>query len=140
MTKACPVPDPAELTVYYDGGCPLCRAEIDHYRRSRGAERLAFVDVARDPAGEGAPIGPDLDRATALRRFHVRGRDGRLTDGAAAFARIWLALPGWRWLGRILSVRVFGRRPLLVPAEIAYRLSLPLRPFLARTLRLLRLI
>ncbi len=140
MTKACPVPDPAELTVYYDGGCPLCRAEIDHYRRSRGAERLAFVDVARDPAGEGAPIGPDLDRATALRRFHVRGRDGRLTDGAAAFARIWLALPGWRWLGRILSVRVFGRRPLLVPAEIAYRLSLPLRPFLARTLRRLRLI
>ena len=140
MTKACPVPDPAELTVYYDGGCPLCRAEIDHYRRSRGAERLAFVDVARDPAGESASIGPDLDRATALRRFHVRGRDGRLTDGAAAFARIWLALPGWRWLGRILSVRVFGRRPLLVPAEIAYRLSLPLRPFLARTLRRLRLI
>lgn len=133
---ACP-PDKADLTVYYDGGCPLCRAEIGHYRKSRGAERLAFVDVS----GEGAAaLGPDLDRATALARFHVRGRDEKLTDGAAAFTRIWLALPGWRWLGRLLSVRMFGRRPLLVPAEAVYRLSLPLRPFLARTLRRLRLI
>lgn len=141
MTKTCPPPssaqDPADLTVYYDGGCPLCRAEIGHYRRSGGAGRLAFVDVS----GEGAAaLGPDLDRAAALRRFHVRGPDGRLTDGAAAFARLWLALPGWRWLGRLLSLRVFGRRPLLVPAEAAYRLSLPLRPFLARMLRRLRLI
>lgn len=137
MTTPRPTPDSADLTVYYDGSCPLCRAEIDHYRKTRGAERLAFVDVA----GEGAAaLGPDLDRDRALARFHVRGRDGRLTDGAAAFARIWLALPGWRWLGRILSLRLFGRRPLLVPAEAAYRLSLPLRPFLARTLRRLRLI
>ncbi len=136
MTEHRPPADGADLTVFYDGGCPLCRAEIGHYRKSRGAERLAFIDVS----GEGAALGPDLDRASALRRFHVRGRDGRLTDGAAAFARLWLALPGWRWLGRLLSVRVFGRRPLLVPAEAAYRLSLPLRPFLARTLRRLRLI
>lgn len=137
MTTPCPRPESADLTVYYDGGCPLCRAEIGHYRRSRGAERLAFVDVS----GEGAAaLGPDLDRATALGRFHVRGRDGRLIDGAAAFARVWLALPGWRWLGRLLSLRVFGRRPLLVPAEAAYRLSLPLRPYLARGLRRLRLI
>ena len=129
--------DSADLTVYYDGGCPLCRAEIGHYRRNPGAERLAFVDVA----GEGAAkLGPDLDRTAALRRFHVRGRDGRLADGAAAFARIWLALPAWRWLGRLLSLRVLGRQPLLVPAEAAYRLSLPLRPFLARGLRRLRLI
>lgn len=140
MTTPCPPPsslqDGADLTVYYDGGCPLCRAEIGHYRRSRGAERLAFVDVS----GEGPAPGPDLDRAAALRRFHVRGRDGHLIDGAAAFARVWLTLPGWRWLGRLLSLRVFRRQPLLVPAEAAYRLSLPLRPFLARILRRLRLI
>ncbi|GJE74716.1 thiol-disulfide oxidoreductase DCC family protein [Methylorubrum suomiense] len=136
-SPSAPPADATELTVYYDGRCPLCRAEIDHYRNSRGAERLAFVDVA----GEGAArLGPDLDRATALRRFHVRARDGRLSDGAAAFARIWLTLPGWRWLGRILDARLFGTRPFLIPAEAAYRLSLPLRPYLARLLTRLRLI
>ncbi|GJE59549.1 thiol-disulfide oxidoreductase DCC family protein [Methylobacterium trifolii] len=119
-----------ELTVYYDGGCPLCRAEIGHYRKSRGAERVAFVDAR--PDGPAAALGPDLDRSAALRRFHVRGPDGRLTSGAAAFARLWRTLPGWRWLGRIVDLRVFGRRPVLPLAEAAYRLSLPLRPRLAR--------
>ncbi len=119
-----------DLTVYYDGGCPLCRAEIGHYRRCEGADRLAFVDV-----GRGAPtsdLGAGLDRDAALRRFHVRDGAGRLVSGAAAFARLWQILPGWRWLGRLVTLRILGRRPILAVAEMAYRLSLPLRPHLAR--------
>jgi predicted DCC family thiol-disulfide oxidoreductase YuxK len=120
------------LSVYYDGGCPLCRAEIDHYRRCAGADRVAFVDVGR---GAPAPaLGPGLSRDAALRRFHVRGADGHLVSGAAAFARLWQALPGWRWLGRLIQLRLLGLQPVLVVAEWAYRLSLPLRPWLARRL------
>lgn len=120
----------ADLSVYYDGGCPLCRAEIAHYRRCEGAERLRFVDVGRDvPA---PPLGAGLDREAALRRFHVRDAQGRLVSGAAAFARLWRVLPHWRWLGRLVTLRVFGVRPLLPLAEAAYRLFLPLRPRLAR--------
>ncbi|MDP4021538.1 DUF393 domain-containing protein [Methylobacterium sp. NEAU 140] len=118
------------LTVYYDGGCPLCRAEIGHYRRCAGAERIAFVDVGR--AAPRTALGPDLDRDAALARFHVRGGDGRLVSGAAAFARLWRALPAWRWLGRLVDLRVFGLQPVLPLADAAYRLSLPLRPRLAR--------
>jgi len=120
----------AELKVFYDGDCPLCRAEIDHYRGCAGADRLAFIDVGR--TAPAPALGPGLDRATALRRFHVRAPDGRLLSGAAAFARLWRTLPGWRWLGRLLDLRILGRRPVLMIAEIAYRLSLPLRPRLAR--------
>ncbi len=118
------------LQVFYDGDCPLCRAEIDHYRGCAGADRLAFVDVGRTVAVP--TLGPDLDRDTALRRFHVRTADGGLVSGAEAFARLWTTLPGWRWLGRLLDRRVFGRRPALMIAEMAYRLFLPLRPRLAR--------
>jgi predicted DCC family thiol-disulfide oxidoreductase YuxK len=117
-------PDSPELTVYYDGACPLCRAEISHYRRCEGAERVAFVDVAMQEPGNG------LSRAEALARFHVRAPDGALVSGAAAFGRLWRSLPGWRWLGRLIET------PLLLPwAEVAYRASLPLRPRLARLLR-----
>ena len=84
------------LSVYYDGGCPLCRAEIDQYRRCAGAGQVAFVDVGRGATEPG--LGPDLDRDRALRRFHVRTADGQLISGAAAFARLWRTLPGWRWL------------------------------------------
>ncbi len=113
-----------ELTVYFDGACPLCRAEIDHYRRCEGAERLAFVDVSAQEPGDG------LSRDDALARFHVREADGRLLSGAAAFARLWRGLPRWRWLGRVAAA------PLVTPlVEVFYRLSLPLRPRLARLLR-----
>lgn len=82
-------------TVYYDGACPVCSREIAHYRTREGAERLAFVDVSAggDPA-------PDLTREAALARMHVRRADGTLASGAAAFATLWQALPGWRLLGR----------------------------------------
>ncbi len=109
------------ITVYFDGACPLCRAEIDHYRRCRGAQAVRFVDVSTT-----APE-PDLSCAAALARFHVRDAEGRLHSGAAAFARLWLALPGWRWLGRLA-----GTRLVLPLAERAYRGFLPLRPHLAR--------
>ena len=114
-----------KLTVYYDGACPLCTAEIDHYRRCRGADGIAFVDVASTSPDAGA----DLTREAALARFHVRQADGKLLSGAAAFARLWRGLPGWRWLGRIA-----GSRAVLPLAETAYRLFLPLRPVLARSL------
>lgn len=121
----------AKLTVYYDGACPLCAAEIAIYRRARGADGLSFVDVA--DSGSGSLIGPDLPRKAALARFHIRGQDGRLSSGAAGFAALWRVLPGWRWLGRIA-----GTRAVLPVAEAFYLVFLPLRPYIARALRLCR--
>ncbi len=115
----------SRVTVYHDGGCPLCAAEIGHYRRAQGAGAVAFVDVA-DP--NAAPPG-DLTRAAALARFHVRDESGALVSGAAAFAALWRALPNWRWLGHLV-----GTWPALPVAELAYRAFLPLRPLIARTL------
>ena len=93
-------------------------------------DRLAFVDVGRSRS---APVlAPGLTREAALRRFHVRTADGRLVSGAEAFGHLWRSLPGWRWLGRLIGLRILGLRPLLAIAEAAYRLSLPLRPRLAR--------
>ena len=111
-----------DLTVFYDGACPLCNAEIGFYRACRGAERVAFVDVA---AAGGGQVAPGLDRCAALKRFHVRNADGSLASGAAGFGHLWLALPGWRWLGRIVLLPVF-----LQVTELTYRGFLNLRPAL----------
>lgn len=108
------------LTVYYDGSCPLCTAEIGIYRRSSGAENMAFVDVAAQ--GDG-PIATDLDKAAALKRFHVRGADGKLASGAEGFGRLWLTLPRWRWLGRIVMLP-----GILQLTEAVYRCFLVIRP------------
>jgi len=114
---------PDAMTVYYDGECPLCRAEIGHYRACRGADAVSFVDVSKPDADP----GPDLPREAAMARFHVRDAEGRLVSGAAGFAALWSVLPAWRPAARI--ARLPGVRGVL---ELAYRGFLPVRPFLAR--------
>lgn len=111
---------PPKPTLYYDGGCPVCAREIAMYRRQPGAGGVEWVDVTGCDA---ARLGPGLTREAALARLHLRLPDGRLLDGAAAFAGLWRQLPRWTWLGRLLGA---GWR--LRALEAAYRLFLHLRP------------
>jgi len=104
--------------IYFDGGCPVCSREIATYRRAKGAEGVCFVDVTQPDAA----LAPGLSREAALARMHVRRPDGSLASGAAAFAALWSALPGWAWLGRIASLPVVA--PVL---ELGYRGFLRLR-------------
>jgi predicted DCC family thiol-disulfide oxidoreductase YuxK len=111
----------AALAVYFDGGCPLCRAEIGVYKNCLGADQIDFIDVTG--ATRGSVLTPGLDKAAALARFHVRTSDGRLHSGAAGFTQLWLTLPRWRWLGRMT-----GLPGVRILAEIAYRAFLVIRP------------
>ena len=117
--------NPRALTVYYDGACPLCTAEVDVYRKSAGAEGLMFVNVS-----ELGTVAADLDRENALKRFHVRLSDGTLVSGASGFGHLWLALPAWRWLGRVVLLP-----GVLQLTELVYRCFLVVRPALQRIWR-----
>ena len=110
-------------TVYFDGSCPLCRAEIGHYRGMDRNGALCFVDVSA-PGAKG-PEGMTQQRA--MERFHVRAPDGRIMSGAAAFVEVWARLPGWRWVA--LAAALPGA---LTALEFGYRLFLPVRPLLSR--------
>ncbi|KEP68977.1 DUF393 domain-containing protein [Thioclava sp. BHET1] len=113
----------AQCSVYYDGACPLCRAEIGLYRKAEGAEALDFVDVSQPDV----KLPEGLSHDAALGRFHLHSADGRLVSGGAAFAALWSQLPRWRYLGRIARWPVL--RSLL---ELAYRVFLKLRPLIVR--------
>jgi predicted DCC family thiol-disulfide oxidoreductase YuxK len=86
--------------VLYDGACPLCRREIAHYRRLRGAERIRWVDIAQTPDIE-QHYG--ISRARAMAQFHVRDPAGRWQVGASAFVELWRHLPGYRHAARAVS-------------------------------------
>lgn len=115
---------PGNLCVFYDGGCPLCRAEISSYQRADAAGRLRWVNA--DACSPDA-LGPGLDRVQALAQLHVRRADGTLLRGAAAFAEVWSMLPRWVWLAR--AARLPG---VLTILDLAYAVFLRIRPLWRR--------
>lgn len=114
---------PDRLTVWFDGGCPLCRREIAAMRRLDRGRRIDFVDV--DTPDSACP----LDRRRLLQRFHAR-EDGRIVSGAAAFAAMWRAIPLLRPFG--LAAR---NRHVLRLLERLYLRFLRVRPTLQRWVR-----
>ena len=86
------------LTVLFDGGCPLCSREIAHYRKLTSLIPIQWVDI----------IGDDeilrelgLKREDAMAEFHVLDDTGQLHKGADGFVVLWQALPYYRWLASI---------------------------------------
>lgn len=106
----------SRVTVWYDGGCPLCTREIALMRRLDHKGAIAFIDVSRPDSA--CPV----DRAALLARFHAV-EEGRLLTGAAAFAAMWRAVPLLRPLG------LMARSPALLRfLERLYAVFLRVRP------------
>ncbi len=115
--------DVSKSTVFFDGSCSLCKAEVGYYRRRDQAGALCFVDVSKT----GATTPEGITRQQAMARFHVRAHDGSVLSGAAAFVEVWTRLPKWRWAARAASLP-----GVLAALELGYRMFLPVRPFISR--------
>lgn len=85
------------LTIYYDGACPLCLAEV-HFLKSRNKQGLlAFVDVAAPQYDE---IAHQLSCQRALATMQGRLADGTQLEGVPVFAEAYkrASLFGLAWL------------------------------------------
>lgn len=111
-----------EITVLFDGECPLCVREIAMLRRldrRRGGGRIGFDDIAA-PGFDAGRYGQSHDALMA--RIHGVLPDGTLTEGVEVFRRAYAAVGlGWvlawtRWPGlRVLAdagYRWFARNRL----------------------------
>jgi len=111
------------LTVWYDGGCPLCIREIALMRRLDRRGAIRFTGISTPAAA--CPI----DRRLLLDRFHA-SENGQLLSGAAAFAAMWRAIPLSRPLG------LLARQPaVLAVLEALYKQFLKVRPHIQKRLR-----
>jgi predicted DCC family thiol-disulfide oxidoreductase YuxK len=110
-----------DLTVWYDGACPLRRREISIMRRLDRPGAIRVIDLSSLAAAD----CPE-DRSALLQRFHAI-EDGRIVSGAEAFAAMWRAIPVLRPLG------LAARRPwVLRLLERYYVRFLRVRPVLQR--------
>lgn len=96
-------PTMTETRILYNDRCPICRAEISHYRQkaqTHGAP-LVFDDLNQTDLSRW-----DLSEDQAKRRMHALMPDGTVVSGIPAFAAIWRALPGMGWLARLVQLPV----------------------------------
>jgi len=120
-----PVPIQFPLRIFYDGACPLCSREIEHYRRQDHAGRLIPVDIS---TADFDPEPIDIPLSAFMYELHAIDQAGQIYRGVAAFRAIWQAFPdsiGYRTLATLVSLPVIN--PL---ARLGYRVFARLRPHL----------
>jgi len=96
-----------KLQIFYDGDCPLCRAEMEFLERRDKNNCIGFVDVRLPHALE--PL-KGVSCEVALNAIHARTDTGEILTGIDAFC-IAYQLTGLKLLAWILSRK--SVRPIL---------------------------
>ncbi len=101
-------------SVYYNGACPVCRTEMNHYARrcAAAAAPVTFVDssIRGNDLAEYGLRWEHLER-----RVYVKTANGQVQSGVAALTSLWFQTPGYRWLATLVN------RPLIRPiANLLY--------------------
>ncbi len=85
-----------KLTMFYDGQCPLCQAEIQFLSSRNHAELLSFVDIHSQ---QYSPEKVGVSCSQALAAMYALYDDGELISGidvfSAAYARANLPFLAW---------------------------------------------
>ena len=114
----------SKAKVYFDGLCYLCSAEIGHYRKLKGAEHIAFIDITK-PEFSASEEG--VDPIQVHQSMHARDRNGKLHVGLDAFICIWSEIPSLNFL-----VPIARLRPVNAVLKLSYSVFAKIRPWLPR--------
>lgn len=82
-----------QLTIFYDGYCPLCVMEMDKLKGLNKLGKLAFVDIQH---ADFSSAYPELEWNALNARIHAMREDGTLVTGLDATYEAWRAVgKGW---------------------------------------------
>ncbi len=113
------------LTIFYDGRCPLCLAEMRQLHALNKQGKLRFEDIHAENFQQRFP---DINSDAAARILHGRLETGELLLGLDVTHRAWSLVGKKRWLAAL-------RWPLIRPvADLAYRVFARHRYRLSRLL------
>ena len=99
-----------ELTLLFDGGCPLCVREVTFLRRKDRHQSIRFIDVDADDYSPEEWC--DISYRQAMARIHAIKADGTVLTDVAVFREAyrliglgWLYVPTrWPVIGPVVDV------------------------------------
>lgn len=83
------------LTVFYDGACPICCAEMASLERYDQGDVLSLVDVHSE---EFVLTYPHIQKTQAMHVLHAQDASGNVLKGVDANIAAWAAIGRKRWL------------------------------------------
>lgn len=111
----------SQLTLFYDGKCPLCTREMDHLK-SKNKGTLIFIDITEPDALKNYP---QIRYEKAMNVLHGLNENNQILLGLDANCRAW-DLVGYgrrvNWL-RWPIIRELSDRAYLVFAKHRHRMS-----------------
>lgn len=114
-----------KLTLFYDGSCPLCQAEIHFLSGRNEAGLIDFVDIHSKSYD---PLAIGISCEQALAAMYGQFSDGTLINGVPVFSEAYrrARLPFLAW--------IFSRNTLQPMLKIGYRLFAKNRHLISRLL------
>jgi len=86
--------------IFYDDLCPMCNAEISHYKNLTHLHPIDWVAIS---TSEDVINSHGLNKELVLKRIHAINSDGEVISGAAVFSLIWNSLKPYRLVGRVVE-------------------------------------
>ena len=87
--------DKAKLTIFFDGGCPLCQREVDFLQSKNHEANLKFIDINNPEIPLELEYG--ITYKQSMERIHALKSDGTLIKDIKVFQEAY-ALIGLGWI------------------------------------------
>jgi predicted DCC family thiol-disulfide oxidoreductase YuxK len=87
-----------QLTIFYDGGCPLCAAEIDHLKKLNSELNLAFENIY---ATDFTQRFPHIDKQAADLVLHGQLQSGEMIYGLEVTYQAWAMVGKRHWVAAL---------------------------------------
>jgi len=127
--------DLEKLTLFYDGACPLCQAEIVFLSGRNQSNLLGFVDIN---SAQFDPQKVGVSCEDALAAMYGQFASGKLIQGVAVFPEAYrrAKLPRMAWFFSIKLLQPFLKLAYLFFARNRHAISSLLGPTALRLVRL----
>jgi predicted DCC family thiol-disulfide oxidoreductase YuxK len=113
-----------KLTLFFDGKCSVCVAEVDVYRKLDTDNKLNYVDIS-SPRFDASLVDIPEDRLNKY--FNIQLEDGSFVEGVDSFIEIWKRVPKLKALAKIASFK-----PIHFVMHLSYLLFAEIRPYLPK--------
>ena len=115
-----------KLTIFFDGGCPLCKREVDFLQSKNQEGALSFIDINTSDFSSDLKYG--ITYKQAMDRIHAMKSDGSVIKDIKVFQEAY-SLIGLGWIYAPTKLPILDKFIEFIYGLWAkYRLKITFRP------------